>query len=278
MFWSLVPSSSFADSALKAVYASFDGLVEHCIKGQTAGPCNAAADTLKNEVCKVLVDPKVDNETKQYGFMEAARAYRFACAVDYPTNHRKLMAVVADSKRLFPGGDAAASSEAALIETEISTTNIPTFLRKIGAYAKAYPGFQGDDGGPWLVDQYVEKLKTKDVFAAIRLLKESLLIYPQTASLVNLKKSLDLTGKKAQLIRTTLDGKKFDLADWHGKVVVIEYWDATCHVEISKQLTPKLVKFYDDMKGKDFAMVGVSFEYDEKDATDYVASSKMEWP
>lgn len=63
---------------------------------------------------------------------------------------------------------------------------------------------------------------------------------------------------------TTLDGKPFKLADYKGKVVLLNQWATwcgPCRMEI-----PELVKLQEEMKEKGVEVVGLTIEDDRQDA------------
>jgi thiol-disulfide isomerase/thioredoxin len=59
----------------------------------------------------------------------------------------------------------------------------------------------------------------------------------------------------------TLDGKQFKLADYGGKVVVLNLWASWCNP--CRAEIPQIVKLYDDYKARDVEVVGITMEDDD---------------
>src|SRR5262249_11028503 len=61
-----------------------------------------------------------------------------------------------------------------------------------------------------------------------------------------------------KLVVKTLDGKKLDLADLKGKVVIVDVWGTWCPP--CRNEIPHFVQLYADWKEKGLEIVGVAFE------------------
>jgi thiol-disulfide isomerase/thioredoxin len=64
--------------------------------------------------------------------------------------------------------------------------------------------------------------------------------------------------KAAPLTEPGLDGKPVSLADFKGKVVLVDFWATWC--DPCKEEIPMLGKMYRARKGKGFAIIGVSMD------------------
>jgi thiol-disulfide isomerase/thioredoxin len=69
----------------------------------------------------------------------------------------------------------------------------------------------------------------------------------------------------------TLDGKEFKLADYQGKVLVVNLWASWCNP--CRAEIPQIVQIYDDYKSRDVEVVGLTMEDDDNNTPDDVRRS-----
>jgi thiol-disulfide isomerase/thioredoxin len=86
---------------------------------------------------------------------------------------------------------------------------------------------------------------------------------------------LDSVGKPISLSGKGLTGGTIDLADYRGKVVLIQYWATWCtpaknDLPALKQLAAKY--------GKDFTVLGVSLDTNPRELGSYLADNAVSWP
>lgn len=72
-----------------------------------------------------------------------------------------------------------------------------------------------------------------------------------------------------------IDGKKFKLSDYRGKVVVLSFWASWCGPCMA--MVPSEVRLAKRMKGKPFALVGVNGDPARDDAKRAVEKERMTW-
>jgi len=74
----------------------------------------------------------------------------------------------------------------------------------------------------------------------------------------------------------TLDGKKIDIADYRGKVVLVDFWATWCRPCIRE--LPHVRKAYDRYHDQGFEVIAVSLDHDRAELADYVEMHRLPWP
>jgi thiol-disulfide isomerase/thioredoxin len=85
-----------------------------------------------------------------------------------------------------------------------------------------------------------------------------------------------MRNKPLELSFTSVDGKKVDLADLRGKVVLVDFWATWCPPCVEE--VPSLVETYGKFKDKGFEIVGISLDQDKSALEKFTAENKMTWP
>jgi thiol-disulfide isomerase/thioredoxin len=237
-----------------------------------AAEVGTRADKVKTEADKVLATAGAAESSKQQVLAYTLIGYSIAVQVDATAYLSKFKNVASDCKARYPGSELAALGDAMFIQFDFSKLDAAAFTAKIKDFAKEYPK---SNFGPQLVQAYCERLKEVDLDAAKKLVDDALVLYPSQADLTTYRESLNIVGRVAALSGKALDGKDFDIKNFAGKVVVIDFWATWCAP--CKAMTPKMVKFYDDMKAKGVEIVGVSLDNGQDEVDTYVADHKIGW-
>ena len=89
-------------------------------------------------------------------------------------------------------------------------------------------------------------------------------------------RKLDRIGKPLELKFTALDGRRVDLKELKGKVVLIDFWATWCPPCVQEM--PHLKKVYEKYHPRGFEIIGMSIDEDRKALEKFVAKQKIAWP
>lgn len=157
---------------------------------------------------------------------------------------------------------------------------VPSLLKAKDSFLKAYEMFP----------------KRAEPAAYLLQLGEMLLIYDQTDAAKEIFKRLDSEGAdpdlrkqaQAQLAKfdrvgkpvefafTAVDGRKIDIADLKGKVVMIDFWATWCGPCIAG--LPEVLETYHKWHDQGFEILGISLDNDEEALKKMVKEREMPWP
>ena len=83
-------------------------------------------------------------------------------------------------------------------------------------------------------------------------------------------------GKPLELSFTAVDGRKIDLKDYSGKVVLIDFWATWCGPCVGE--VPNLKRVYETYHPKGFEILGISLDDKKGDLLAFTKKHEMPWP
>ena len=86
---------------------------------------------------------------------------------------------------------------------------------------------------------------------------------------------LQLIGNKMELEGQTFQGQSFQLKDYEGRVVLVDYWATWCGPCVAEY--PQIRKLYDKYHGRGFDVVGVSMDADRESLATYLKEKDVPW-
>lgn len=101
-------------------------------------------------------------------------------------------------------------------------------------------------------------------------------IRAQAAEFEGSARRLALPGNPLKLTGETLGGEKFDIQDYKGKVVLVQFWASWCTYCLQEM--PHIRQAYNTYRDRGFEVVGVNLDDSAGRAREIVVDSKLPWP
>ncbi|TWT52073.1 Thiol-disulfide oxidoreductase ResA [Thalassoglobus neptunius] len=86
---------------------------------------------------------------------------------------------------------------------------------------------------------------------------------------------LKLPGNEIEVAGTTLDGSKFNIDQYKGKVVLVDFWATWCGPCIGE--LPNVKEMYEAYHDKGFEVVGISLDNDREALVEFVKDNDLNW-
>jgi len=83
-------------------------------------------------------------------------------------------------------------------------------------------------------------------------------------------------GQALEIDGSTLDGQPFDIKDWRGKVVLVDFWATWCAPCVAE--LPNVKRAYERYHKDGFEVVGVSLDTDRGRLSEFVKERELPWP
>jgi peroxiredoxin len=93
---------------------------------------------------------------------------------------------------------------------------------------------------------------------------------------ISILRKLKIGDPAIELAAVSTEGKKIKLADYRGKVVLLDFWASWCMP--CKIEMPNVIKVYDDYHKKGFEIIGISLDADKAQFEEFTKANHMTWP
>ncbi len=111
----------------------------------------------------------------------------------------------------------------------------------------------------YVLDNHFEPAKVEPLFHRFSAALKSSPLGQRTAEKIEIGKRRQAGAKATDFTQNDLNGKPFTLSSLRGKYVLVDFWASWCVP--CRAENPNVVKAYNELKGKNFEIVGVSLDY-----------------
>lgn len=105
--------------------------------------------------------------------------------------------------------------------------------------------------------------------------KETTTQIPNTLNELKEKMNAWVGKKVPDLDVKDIEGNKLSMKDFHGQVVLLDFWATWCGPCIKEM--PKLKKTYQEYKDQKFQIIGVSLDRSKQPLEDYIGKEELDW-
>lgn len=153
----------------------------------------------------------------------------------------------------------------------------PTAMPAVEQYMKDFPG---DEGAIDLLQELALTAelagKLEPARQAYSLIQQHFPKHETGQAVPAMLRRLELVGNSIQVSGPTLDGKKYSLTDYTGKVVLVDFWASWCPPCIVEM--PQVREVYTKYHAQGFEIVGIPLDEDEETLRFFVNKMEMTWP
>jgi thiol-disulfide isomerase/thioredoxin len=221
------------------------------------------------------------------------------------TDERAAAAALAASEKAsafytqFPGSSNALEArimECNMLQTAYNHGDRQVFAKWDGAQANLAPQLSADELYSVrlpvlreLIKRYPKREKPYELLLSLatmlpddkaRPIANEILTDPVSDSLKDKAKALlrrfDNVGKPLDMNFTAMDGRKVDISQMKGKVVLVDFWATYCAPCVEE--IPLLKDTYEKLHSRGFDIVGISSDKDEKALKNFVQQHELPWP